>query len=121
LTVSEPSDDEQQETRAPAPPSDDLVETRHTLKISTGDEIQYTVSTGRVVLREQVHDADGYYDCATPFFGAEHAFAHLEIPEDLRPNIGFEYYEAGHMMYVHEPTRLRQSDSLAAFVRAARR
>ncbi len=68
----------------------------------------------------RVYVGCGYYDCATPFFGAEHAFAHLEIPDDLRSNIGFEYYEAGHMMYVHEPTRLRQSESLAAFVRAGR-
>jgi carboxypeptidase C (cathepsin A) len=68
----------------------------------------------------RVYVGCGYYDCATPFFGAEHAFAHLEIPGDLRSNITFEYYESGHMMYVHEPTRLRQSDTLAAFVGAAR-
>jgi carboxypeptidase C (cathepsin A) len=58
----------------------------------------------------------GYYDGATPFYGAEYAFAHLEIPEELRSNITFAYYQAGHMMYVHEPSRLRQSAELAAFV-----
>jgi carboxypeptidase C (cathepsin A) len=66
----------------------------------------------------RVYVGCGYYDCATPFYGAEHAFAHLEIPDELRSNISFEYYEAGHMMYVHQPTRLRQSDTLAAFVTA---
>jgi carboxypeptidase C (cathepsin A) len=64
----------------------------------------------------RVYVGCGYYDGATPFFGAEHAFAHLAIPDDLRSNISFEYYEAGHMMYVHEPSRLRQSATLAAFV-----
>lgn len=64
----------------------------------------------------RVYVACGYYDGATPFFGAEHAFAHLDIPDELRSNISFEYYEAGHMMYVHEPSRLRQSATLAAFV-----
>ncbi|HET9072161.1 MAG TPA: hypothetical protein VFN60_09630 [Acidimicrobiales bacterium] len=65
----------------------------------------------------RVHVACGYYDGATPYFAAEHAFAHLEIPEQLRTNIEVRYYEAGHMMYVHEPSRLRQSADLAAFVR----
>jgi carboxypeptidase C (cathepsin A) len=67
----------------------------------------------------RVYVGCGYYDGATPFFGAEHAFAHLDIPDELRSNISFEYYEAGHMMYVHEPSRLRQSATLAAFVGAA--
>ena len=65
----------------------------------------------------RVYVGCGYYDGATPFYAAEYAFAHLDIPGELRPNISFAYYEAGHMMYVHEPTRLRQSAALAAFVR----
>jgi carboxypeptidase C (cathepsin A) len=68
----------------------------------------------------RVYVGCGYYDGATPFFAAEHAFAHLDIPDELRSNISFEYYEAGHMMYVHEPSRLRQSATLATFVRATR-
>jgi carboxypeptidase C (cathepsin A) len=60
--------------------------------------------------------ACGYYDGATPYFAAEHAVAHLALPDQLRQNISFEYYEAGHMMYVHEPSRLRQSESIARFV-----
>jgi carboxypeptidase C (cathepsin A) len=66
----------------------------------------------------RVYVGCGYYDGATPFAGAEHAFAHLEIPDERRSNISFEYYEAGHMMYVHEPSRLRQSATLAEFVAA---
>ena len=64
----------------------------------------------------RVYAACGYYDGATPYFAAEHAFAHLPLPAELRSNITFDYYEAGHMMYVHEPSRLRQSAALAAFV-----
>ena len=64
----------------------------------------------------RVYVGCGYYDGATPFHGAEYAFAHLDIPGELRSNITFAYYEAGHMMYVHEPTRLRQSAELAGFV-----
>jgi carboxypeptidase C (cathepsin A) len=64
----------------------------------------------------KVHVAYGYYDGATPHFAAEDVVAHLQIPEELRANIEHAYYEAGHMMYVHEPSRLRQSKDLADFV-----
>ena len=66
----------------------------------------------------RVHVACGYYDVATPYFVAEHDFAHLAIPAELAANIEFGYYESGHMMYVHEPSRLAQSAQLAAFVTA---
>jgi len=64
----------------------------------------------------KVHVALGYYDGATPYFAAEHVLAHLQIPDDLRGNIESAYYEAGHMMYVHEPSRVQQSKDLAEFV-----
>jgi carboxypeptidase C (cathepsin A) len=64
----------------------------------------------------RVHVDCGYYDLATPYFGAEHSFSHLAIPAELAANIDFSYYEAGHMMYLHEPSRLAQSERLAAFV-----
>ena len=64
----------------------------------------------------RVHVACGYYDAATPYFAAEHDFAHLAVPAQLRENIEFAYYEAGHMMYMHEPSRLDQSARLAEFV-----
>jgi carboxypeptidase C (cathepsin A) len=65
----------------------------------------------------RVHVACGYYDGATPHFAAEHVAAHLPIPAALRGNVEFAHYEAGHMMYVHEPSRLRQSADLADFIR----
>ncbi|GIH10088.1 peptidase S10 [Rhizocola hellebori] len=67
-------------------------------------------------LRVQV--ACGYHDGATPYYASEHTFAHLEIPAELRANIEFKYYEAGHMMYVHEPSRVAQSEDIATFVQS---
>jgi carboxypeptidase C (cathepsin A) len=44
----------------------------------------------------------GYFDFATPFFGAENALAEDGcVPERIR----FSYYQAGHMMYLHDPSR----------------
>jgi len=67
----------------------------------------------------RVHVACGYYDAATPYFAAEQTIAHLAIPAELAADISFSYYEAGHMMYLHEPSRLAQSEQLARFVTAA--
>jgi carboxypeptidase C (cathepsin A) len=64
----------------------------------------------------RVHVACGYYDAATPYYAAERDIAHLAIPPELAANIEFAYYESGHMMYMHEPSRLDQSARLAEFV-----
>jgi carboxypeptidase C (cathepsin A) len=64
----------------------------------------------------KVHVAYGYYDGATPHFAAEDVIAHLNLTDELRANIEHHYYEAGHMMYVHEPSRVKQSKDIAAFV-----
>lgn len=64
----------------------------------------------------RVHVAYGYYDGATPHFAAEDVVAKLQVPDTLRANIEHAYYEAGHMMYVHEPSRIQQSRDLAEFV-----
>jgi len=66
----------------------------------------------------RVHVACGYYDAATPYFAAESDIAHLAIPPELRANVEFAYYESGHMMYLHEPSRLDQAARLGAFVSA---
>ncbi|MGW5743155.1 S10 family peptidase [Amycolatopsis sp. NPDC003861] len=66
-----------------------------------------------------VHVAFGHYDGATAYYAAEHVLAHLQIPEELRDNIDTAYYPAGHMMYIHEPSRVQQSKDLAKFVKKA--
>ena len=45
--------------------------------------------------------AQGYYDLATPFFGAELMFNQPGFDPE---RVHFRYYEAGHMMYIHEPS-----------------
>ncbi len=67
----------------------------------------------------KVFVANGYYDLATPFLAAEYTFAHLGLDESLRGNVSMAYYEAGHMMYVHQPSLARMKADLAAFVRGA--
>ncbi|MEO1368408.1 MAG: peptidase S10, partial [Acidobacteriota bacterium] len=59
--------------------------------------------------------ANGYYDLATPYFATEHTFDHLGLDESLWSNVRMAYYEAGHMMYIHEASLAAMRDDLTAF------
>jgi carboxypeptidase C (cathepsin A) len=59
---------------------------------------------------------NGIYDLATPYFAAVWTMDHLGLPPDLRDNIGRVDFEAGHMMYVHEPSLPRWREALTAFI-----
>ncbi|HDQ74165.1 MAG TPA: peptidase S10 [Chloroflexi bacterium] len=67
----------------------------------------------------KVFVANGYYDLATPYFATEYTFNHLGIDPSLQENVSMAYYEAGHMMYVHEPSLAQLKEDLADFLRSA--
>jgi carboxypeptidase C (cathepsin A) len=58
----------------------------------------------------------GYFDLACPYGTVKHAIEHLNIRPELRRNVHIEYYEAGHMMYVHPPSMRKFSETTAAFI-----
>jgi carboxypeptidase C (cathepsin A) len=64
----------------------------------------------------RVFVANGYYDLATPYSATEYTFRHLGLEPPLRENVSMGYYEAGHMMYVHEPSRRALAADLRRFV-----
>ena len=59
----------------------------------------------------------GYYDLATPHLATEYYIEHMDLPDELRDNISLEYYEAGHMMYIHEPSLVKFKEDLVRFLR----
>jgi len=59
----------------------------------------------------------GYYDLATPHLATEYFIDHMNIADELRQNIRIDYYEAGHMMYIHEPSMVKYKEDLATFIR----
>jgi carboxypeptidase C (cathepsin A) len=63
-----------------------------------------------------VYVAKGYYDLATPFFAAEYAMDHLGLDPSLRSHLTGGYYEAGHMMYVHQPSLMKLKQDLKEFL-----
>jgi carboxypeptidase C (cathepsin A) len=64
----------------------------------------------------KVFVANGYLDLATPYFATEFTFNHLGLDESLRDNVQMEYYDAGHMMYVHVPSLQKLATDLRGFV-----
>lgn len=56
--------------------------------------------------------ASGYYDLITPFFDAEFTFARNGI---VTERVKMSYYEAGHMMYTHQPDFVKLSKDIRAF------
>ncbi len=67
----------------------------------------------------QVFIANGYYDLATPQLATQYTFNHLGLDPSLHGNLHLYYYEAGHMMYIHQPSLAQLRADLAAFVHAA--
>lgn len=67
----------------------------------------------------KVFVANGYYDLGTPYFATEYTFNHLGLDEELRKNISMEYYDAGHMMYIHIPSLRQMKTDLTEFIRSA--
>ena len=59
--------------------------------------------------------AQGWYDFATPFFAAEYALTRTGFPQD---RIEWQYYDAGHMMYIRDEDRRKLADDVRAFIRA---
>ena len=71
-----------------------------------------TMNPGLHVLVQQ-----GWYDLATPALATKHDIEHLRITPEARKRIRIEHYEAGHMMYLHEPSMRKFRDDLAGFIR----
>ncbi len=77
-----------------------------------GDLAMAMITNPRLLVQVE----NGIYDMATPFFATEFTMAHLGLPEALRANLKLNYYESGHMMYLHDESRVKLHDNIAAFI-----
>jgi len=62
--------------------------------------------------------ASGYYDMATPFFGAEYSLNRSGVVPE---RVHYAYYEAGHMMYVNHPSLAKLQGDVRGFLATALR
>ncbi|MCH8977883.1 MAG: peptidase S10, partial [Armatimonadetes bacterium] len=65
----------------------------------------------------KVHVCSGYYDLATPFFATEYTLAHMGLDPEMEGNFTVSEYEAGHMMYIHEPSLRKFKANCVGFIR----
>ncbi|HEY7822397.1 MAG TPA: peptidase S10, partial [Acidimicrobiia bacterium] len=63
--------------------------------------------------------ANGYFDLATPHFATEYTISHMGLDPEVRDNIEMTYYEAGHMMYIHQPSLKQLAADIREFVKNA--
>ena len=61
---------------------------------------------------------NGIYDIATVFYGVEHSINHLGLKKEIKDNIEMKYYEAGHMMYTHQPSLIQFKKDVSEFILA---
>ena len=87
---------------------------------SAGDgaaEVLRSAMTEQTYLRVLV--VCGYYDLATPFNGIEETVSHMMLEPDVRKNISFAYYEAGHMVYIDQKADDKLHKDIDAFIDAS--
>ncbi len=81
--------------------------------VDTSEALRELLSRSRGT---RVFVANGYYDLATPHFATEYTFSHMGLDPEVRKNVTMEYYEAGHMMYIHVPSLKDLAGHLRKFV-----
>ncbi len=66
----------------------------------------------------RVYVASGFYDLATPHAAGDYTLSHLGLRDALAGNVSVNYFEAGHMMYIHQPSLVRMAAQLRSFVKS---
>lgn len=57
----------------------------------------------------------GYFDLACPLYGTIYTVNHMGLDAETRSHISYQYYPAGHMMYIEKSSRKKLHDDVARF------
>jgi carboxypeptidase C (cathepsin A) len=63
--------------------------------------------------------AAGYYDLATPYFAVEYTFNHMGLHPEMHKNISWEFYQAGHMLYIDSDSHAKLKHDFGEFLSSA--
>ena len=84
--------------------------------VNVAETLRKSISNHQVL---KVHVANGYFDLATPYTATAYTFGHMGLDKSLQKNISMSYYEAWHMIYLHQPSIKQLSKNLAEFIQSA--
>ncbi len=80
-----------------------------------GDLIRELIDNPRL----QIQVENGYFDMATPFFATEYTIEHALLPGNTQDRVHLQYYNSGHMIYLHDEDRIKLKSNIASFIDTA--
>jgi len=63
--------------------------------------------------------AAGYYDLATPYYAVEYTFNHMGLSPEMHRNITWDFYQAGHMLYIDSDSHTKLKHDFGEFLSGA--
>jgi carboxypeptidase C (cathepsin A) len=61
----------------------------------------------------------GYFDLGTPYFEGIYEMKHLPMPKALQKNIEYDFYNSGHMVYLHPESLKQLHDNVVRFINSS--
>jgi carboxypeptidase C (cathepsin A) len=63
--------------------------------------------------------AAGYFDLATPYYAVEYTFNHMGLSPEMHKNISWDFYQAGHMLYIDSDSHAKLKHDITEFFSSA--
>jgi len=60
--------------------------------------------------------AAGYFDLATPYYAVEYSFNHMGLNPEMHKNITWNFYQAGHMLYIDSDSHTKLKRDVGEFI-----
>ena len=60
--------------------------------------------------------AAGYFDLATPYYAVEYTFNHMGLNSEMHKNITWNFYQAGHMLYIDGDSHAKLKHDIGEFI-----
>lgn len=83
--------------------------------VSTATDLQDAMTKNPTL---RILQFNGYFDLATPFYATEYTFDHMNLPDSIRKNVTYRYFDAGHMMYINKDDLPQFKAAIAGFIQA---
>ena len=60
--------------------------------------------------------AAAYFDLATPYYAVEYTFNHMGLSPQMHKNITWDFYQAGHMLYIDSDSHAKMKHDISDFI-----